>query len=129
MTHLLEHVDGPAGVRPAEGHTQFPAGLTTAATWDKELIYNRSRVMGQEFYDLGKPNIRSRCCRVRLLIRSCSTAGVNVALTPVTGGPMGRAPAAGRNWEGWFADPYATGIAGYLSVKGIQDAGVIATAK
>jgi beta-glucosidase len=42
---------------------------------------------------------------------------------------MGRAPANGRNWEGWYADPYATGIAGYLSVKGIQDAGVIATAK
>lgn len=46
--------DGPAGVRPADGHTQFPAGVTTAATWDRELIYNRSRTMGQEFYDLGK---------------------------------------------------------------------------
>jgi beta-glucosidase len=45
--------DGPAGVRPADGHTQFPAGVTTAATWDRELIYNRSRTMGQEFYDLG----------------------------------------------------------------------------
>lgn len=84
--------------------------------------------MGQEFYDLGKPasgvgGMKSRCSLLIFL------AGVNVALTPVTGGPMGRAPAAGRNWEGWYADPYATGIAGYLSVKGIQDAGVIATAK
>lgn len=45
--------DGPAGVRPALGHTQFPSSMTTAATWDVELIYNRSRALGQEFYDLG----------------------------------------------------------------------------
>lgn len=52
--------DGPAGVRPADGHTQFPAGVTTAATWDRELIYNRSRTMGQEFYDLGKCDVGLR---------------------------------------------------------------------
>lgn len=34
--------------------------------------------MGQEFYDLG----------------------VHIALAPVTGGPLGRAPRNGRNWEG-----------------------------
>ena len=45
--------DGPAGVRPAIGNTQFPSGVTTAATWDVDLIYARSRAMGQEFYDLG----------------------------------------------------------------------------
>ncbi|KAJ9107455.1 hypothetical protein QFC21_000908 [Naganishia friedmannii] len=99
--------DGPTGPRPVDGHTQFPAGVTTAATWDRELIYERSRAMGQEFYDLG----------------------VHIALAPVTGGPLGRAPAGGRNWEGWYADPYATGEASYLSVKGLQDAGVQATSK
>lgn len=62
--------DGPAGPRPAYGVTQFPAGLTTACTWDKELIYQRSKAMGQEFYDLG----------------------IHIALTPVTGGPIGRNP-------------------------------------
>jgi hypothetical protein len=41
------------GARPARGVTQFPAGITTAATWDRELIYNRSNAMGQEFYDQG----------------------------------------------------------------------------
>lgn len=45
--------DGPAGVRPALGVTQFPAGVTAAATWDRELIYNRSFAMGQEFRDQG----------------------------------------------------------------------------
>ncbi|KAJ9110449.1 hypothetical protein QFC19_001575 [Naganishia cerealis] len=99
--------DGPTGPRPVDGHTQFPAGVTTAATWDRDLIYERSRAMGQEFYDLG----------------------IHVALAPVTGGPLGRAPAGGRNWEGWYADPYATGEASYWSVKGLQDAGVQATSK
>lgn len=35
----------------------------------------------------------------------------------------------GRNWEGWFTDPYGSGVASYLSVKGIQGAGVRATLK
>jgi len=34
--------------------------------------------------------------------------GVNVALAPVAG-PLGRAPAAGRNWEGFSVDPYLAG--------------------
>lgn len=63
------------------------------------------------------------------LIRTERVSGVNVALTPVTGGPIGANPVMGRNFEGWWADPYGTGIASYLSVKGIQDAGVVATAK
>ncbi|KAF5331798.1 hypothetical protein D9758_016866 [Tetrapyrgos nigripes] len=99
--------DGPAGVRPVHGVSQFPVGLATAATWDKDLIYKRSLHMGQEFYD----------------------QGVHIALAPVTGGPLGRAVRMGRNWEGWWSDPYATGVASYLSVKGLQDSGVAATAK
>ncbi|KIY53221.1 putative beta-glucosidase [Fistulina hepatica ATCC 64428] len=99
--------DGPAGVRPIHGVSQFPAGLTTAATWDRELIYSRSYAMGAEFFDLG----------------------INIALAPVTGGPLGPSNRAGRNWEGWWTDPYATGVASYLSIQGLQDAGVMATAK
>jgi len=34
--------------------------------------------------------------------------GVNVALAPVAG-PLGRAPAAGRNWEGFSVDPFLAG--------------------
>ncbi|KAJ1710850.1 hypothetical protein AFGD_012614 [Aspergillus flavus] len=41
--------DGPAGVRPSLGNTQFPSGVTTAATWDVDLIYARSYAMGKEF--------------------------------------------------------------------------------
>ena len=62
--------DGPAGVRPVSGVTQFPAGLTAASTWDRDLFYQRSKAMGQEYYDMG----------------------IHIALAPVTGGPLGRAP-------------------------------------
>lgn len=46
-------------------------------------------------------------------------------LGPVVG-PLGRAPAGGRNWEGFSPDPVLSGIANAETVKGIQDAGVIA---
>ena len=54
--------------------------------------------------------------------------GINVALGPVIG-PLGRLPAAGRNWEGFGSDPYLQGIAAAGTIKGIQSAGVISTAK
>jgi beta-glucosidase len=76
----------------------MPSGMATAATWDRELMYKRSYAMGYEFYNLG----------------------VNVALAPVTGGPLGRSPLGGRGWEGWSPDPYLTGEGAYYSVKGLQ---------
>ena len=78
-----------------------------AATWDRELIYERAAALGVEFR--GK--------------------GIHVALAPVTGGPLGRSPLGGRNWEGFSADPYLSSIGSYLSVKGFQDKGVVATSK
>lgn len=43
--------DGPAGVRPVLGVSQFPAGQAVAATWDRDLIYQRGYAMGKEFRD------------------------------------------------------------------------------
>lgn len=37
---------------------------------------------------------------------------------------IARAPAAGRNWEGFGADPYLAGEAAYATVVGIQSQGV-----
>lgn len=34
-----------------------------------------------------------------------------------------------RNFEGFFDDPYGTGEAAYQTVRGMQDSGVLATAK
>jgi len=54
--------------------------------------------------------------------------GVHIALGPAMG-PLGRMPAAGRNWEGFGSDPYLQGIASAEHIKGIQSQGVVATAK
>ncbi|PWZ01809.1 hypothetical protein BCV70DRAFT_221559 [Testicularia cyperi] len=99
--------DGPAGFRTSDLVTLFPAGVTTAATWNRDLMYQRAAALGSEF--VGK--------------------GVNVHLGPVTGGPLGRSPFQGRNWEGYGPDPYLHGEASYYTVAGTQSSGVIATAK
>lgn len=99
--------DGPVGVRGTDGVSVFPAEVNAASTWDIDLIYRQAQAMGAEFR--GK--------------------GINVALAPVAGGPLGRSPYDGRTWEGYGSDPYLHGIAAYWAVKGIQSNGVIATPK
>lgn len=98
--------DGPLGLRFADNITAFPAGITVGATWNKTLMYERGKAHGFE----GKKK------------------GVHVILGPSMG-PLGRLPAGGRNWEGFGSDPVLQGIAAAETIKGIQDAGVIATAK
>ncbi|KAF2751699.1 glycoside hydrolase family 3 protein [Sporormia fimetaria CBS 119925] len=98
--------DGPLGLRNSDHNTAFPAGITTGATWDKDLIYARGVALGEEFR--GK--------------------GVNVHLGPSVG-PLGRKPRGGRNWEGFGSDPVLQAIGGGLSIQGIQSTGVIATIK
>jgi len=53
--------------------------------------------------------------------------GVNVALGPMMN--LERAPAAGRNWEGFGADPFLSGEGAFETVTGLQSQGVQATAK
>ena len=98
--------DGPLGIRFADHITAFPAGLTVAATWNRDLMYRRGRVLGKE--------VRGK--------------GVNVLLGPSMG-PIGRMPAAGRNWEGFGADPVLEAVGASQTIRGIQDEGVQATAK
>ncbi|KAH8902502.1 glycoside hydrolase family 3 protein [Coniochaeta sp. PMI_546] len=98
--------DSPVGVRNTDYNSVFTSGQTAAATFDKTVMYQRGKAMGQEHK--GK--------------------GVNVMLGPVAG-PIGRAPEGGRNWEGFSPDPVLTGIGMAQTIKGIQDAGVIACAK
>ncbi|KAB5591869.1 hypothetical protein CTheo_4698 [Ceratobasidium theobromae] len=92
--------DGPLGVRLADRVSAFPAGMNAAATWDKSLIRARGVALGQEFK--GK--------------------GVNVALGPMMN--LVRSAAAGRNWEGFGADPYLSGEAAYETIVGMQSTGV-----
>ncbi|CRK20004.1 hypothetical protein BN1723_012015 [Verticillium longisporum] len=102
----LQLQDGPLGIRFADNSTAWPAGITTGATFNKELFYLRGK---------GHANEARR-------------KGINVLLGPCVG-PLGRMPAGGRNWEGFGSDPYLQGIAAAETIKGIQGEGVMATIK
>ncbi|KAI5309417.1 hypothetical protein KEM55_003270, partial [Ascosphaera atra] len=54
--------------------------------------------------------------------------GVDVGLAPSVG-PLGRTPFGGRNWEGFSVDPVNSAKLGAETIKGMQDAGVIANVK
>ncbi|PIL26464.1 hypothetical protein GSI_12222 [Ganoderma sinense ZZ0214-1] len=97
--------DGPLGVRATDFVTAFPAGMNAAATWNRTLIRARGKAIGEEFK--GK--------------------GVNVGLGPMMN--IVRVPQAGRNWEGFGADPFLSGEAAYETVLGWQEAGAQACAK
>lgn len=98
--------DSPLGIRFSDSNSAFPAGVNVAATWDRQLAYLRGEAMGQEFSD----------------------KGIDVQLGPAAG-PLGRHPDGGRNWEGFSPDPVLSGVLFADTIKGIQDAGVVATAK
>ncbi|RII19993.1 hypothetical protein CUC08_Gglean001392 [Alternaria sp. MG1] len=98
--------DSPLGIRFADYVSAFPAGGTIAGSWDRGEFYQRGYQMGQEH----------------------RAKGVDVQLGPVVG-PLGRNPKGGRNWEGFSPDPVLSGIAVADTVRGIQDAGVIACTK
>ncbi|KAH8596964.1 glycosyl hydrolase family 3 N terminal domain-containing protein [Bisporella sp. PMI_857] len=98
--------DGPNGVNLADLISVFPSGVTTGATWDKELIYQRAKAIGAEFR--GK--------------------GINIGLGPAAG-PLGRHALGGRNWEGFSVNPYLAGVAMQNSIRGQQENGVQACAK
>ncbi|KAI0348699.1 glycoside hydrolase family 3 protein [Trametopsis cervina] len=97
--------DSALGVRNVDGNSAFPAGINAAATFNRTLIHQKGVAMGQEFR--GK--------------------GVNVQLGPYMN--LMRAPASGRAWEGFGADPYLSGEGVYETITGIQSQGVQAVAK
>ncbi|KAI8063909.1 glycosyl hydrolase family 3 N terminal domain-containing protein [Gongronella butleri] len=101
----LCYQDSPLGIRFAHNVTVFPAGITTAATFDKKLILQRGEAMGEEFR--GK--------------------GAHIQLGPAMN--FMRSPEGGRGWESFGEEPFLTGVAAAETITGIQSKGVIATAK
>ncbi|OCF40131.1 hypothetical protein I317_06082 [Kwoniella heveanensis CBS 569] len=78
---------GPAGNTNSRFSSTFPATLTLAATWDRDLAHQRGFALGSEF----------------------KAQGVNGAGSIVVG-PLGRSPYGGRNWESYSPDPYMTSV-------------------
>jgi beta-glucosidase-like glycosyl hydrolase len=98
--------DSPSGVGDGVLYTTaFAAGIHIAATWDRDLFYKRGAAIGKEFR--GK--------------------GVHFALGPMMN--IDRNALHGRNWEGFGSDPYLSGENAFYYVQGLQDQGVVATAK
>jgi len=102
--------DGPAGVRgtrfdPADPSTSLPCPVALAATWDVELVECLTAALGKE--------ARSK--------------GIDVILAPTIN--IIRTPLSGRGFECFSEDPLLTSRIAVAYVRGVQSAGVGATAK
>src|SRR5438105_12460811 len=102
--------DGPAGVRgirydATNPSTSLPCPVALGATWDPELIEELTTALGRE--------ARSK--------------GVDVVLGPTIN--IVRTPLSGRGFECFSEDPLLTSRIAVAYVRGVQKAGVGATAK
>lgn len=95
--------DAENGVRAVEGVNAYASGVHVAASWNRSLTYERGLYMGREF----------------------KAKGANVINGPVVG-PLGRVATGGRNWEGFAADPYLTGVLAVETIQGLQESVVAA---
>ena len=102
--------DGPAGVRgtrfdPDHPSTSLPAPVALAATWDVSLVEQVAAALGLE----------------------ARAKGVDVLLGPTVN--IVRTPLSGRGFECFSEDPLLTARIAVAYVRGVQSAGVGATAK
>jgi len=102
--------DGPAGVRgtrfdAADPSSSLPCPVAMAATWDEQLIQTMALALGHE----------------------ARAKGVDVLLGPTVN--IVRTPLSGRGFECFSEDPLLTSRIAVAFVRGVQQAGVGATAK
>lgn len=104
--------DGPHGLRKKKDKKEkgelmsskpavcFPTAVTTASSWNPELIEKMGQALGEE----------------------CLEEKVSVLLGP--GANIKRSPLCGRNFEYFSEDPFLAGRIGTAFVKGVQSRGV-----
>jgi len=104
--------DGPNGLRKQAGSsdhvglndsipaTCFPTAPALAATWNRELVYQVGKALGEE----------------------CREEKVGVILGP--GVNIKRSPLCGRNFEYFSEDPYLTGEIAKNHINGVQSQGI-----
>ncbi|KAI8685089.1 Beta-glucosidase [Fusarium keratoplasticum] len=106
----IKTTDGPNGARGGifVGGTKaalFPCGISLAATWNKDLLYQVGQHLALE--------AKARSAEMLLAPTVC----------------MHRHPLGGRNFESFSEDPLLTGKLAAQYIKGLQDRGVAATIK
>ena len=104
--------DGPHGLRKQNAEnkkvgignsypaTCFPTAVTTACSWDRDLIYKMGQALAEE----------------------CLQHGVSVLLGPSVN--MKRSPLCGRNFEYFSEDPELAGEMGAAFIAGVQSKGI-----
>ena len=104
--------DGPHGLRKQNAEnkkvgignsypaTCFPTAVTTACSWDRDLVYKMGQALAEE----------------------CLQHGVSVLLGP--GVNMKRSPLCGRNFEYFSEDPELAGEMGAAFIAGVQSKGI-----
>lgn len=101
----IRMADGPQGVRNNTRSTMFPCGIAAAATWDRALVRDMGRGLGQD-------------ARAR---------GIHIMLGP--GVNIYRSPLCGRNFEYFGEDPFLSSETAVQYIEGMQSEGVMATVK
>ena len=101
----IKLTDGPVGTHKDGKSTAYPAGVLTASTWNRELVYELGKQLG----------------------RDSKARGVHILLGP--GVNIVRSPLCGRNFEYFTEDPYLNSQVAIGYVKGLQDQKVVATLK
>ncbi|KAM7219294.1 Glycoside hydrolase superfamily [Rhypophila decipiens] len=102
--------DGPNGARGGifVGGTKaalFPCGISLAATWNKDLLYEVGQHLAEE----------------------AKARSANILLAPTV--CLHRHPLGGRNFESFSEDPILTGKLASQYIRGLQERGVAATIK
>lgn len=104
--------DGPHGLRKQNAENEkigignsypatcFPTAVTTACSWDRDLLYRMGEALGEE----------------------CIQEEVSVLLGP--GVNMKRSPLCGRNFEYFSEDPLLAGEMGAAFINGVQSKGI-----
>ena len=101
----IKLTDGPVGTHKDGRSTAYPAGVLSASTWNRSLVYELGKQLGRD----------SRARAVHVLLGP----GVNIL----------RAPMCGRNFEYFTEDPYLNAETACAYVSGLQEQGVVATLK
>ncbi|TAQ86959.1 hypothetical protein B7494_g4714 [Chlorociboria aeruginascens] len=102
--------DGPTGIRGTKWFAGvraacLPCGTALGATWDKALLKQGGKLLGEE----------------------CIAKGAHCWLGPTINIP--RSPLGGRGFESFSEDPHLSGFLASEMIKGCQSTGVISTVK